>query len=228
MTIRWDEALSWEPTAGLPDPTETQEEAPPPPDEEGAKDDDTWGEVEAEPSLTFDSVTGEWVLPPDDAAAAEVPAMVVVDPGPDPTGLLGTLMELPYPVIMQVLQFMDAGSMMLVLFRCMESYEPPIHLAMTLELLEPTLKVSVVQGVYCQASVDLICLLASPARVYTLHALITSSSELPPSPAASCCLPLSPHVYTPSKFIPQPPSHCPEMMFLALPIQSLLKSLLNP
>ena len=31
--------------------------------------------------------------------------------------------------------------MLLVLFRCLESYEPPIHLAMTLELLEPTLKV---------------------------------------------------------------------------------------
>ena len=97
---RWDEALSWEPTAGLPEKSELEEEAPAPAEEEGGKDDDTWGEVEAEPSLQFDSVTGEWVLPPDDNNAVEAP-VVVVDPGPDPTGLLGTLMELPYPVIMQ-------------------------------------------------------------------------------------------------------------------------------
>ena len=46
--------------------------------------------------------------------------------------------------------------------------------------------------------------IASGVSCSCVDALHTCSSKLPPSPAVFRCLPLSPAVYNPSKFAPQP------------------------
>ena len=62
-------------------------------------------------------------------------------------------------------------------------------------------------GAYCQASVGFLLLPVAPSvSCPSVDALQTRSSNLPLSPAVSRCLPLSPNVYNPSKFTPQPPS----------------------